>query len=317
MVTAVDLELFVAIADTGSLSAAAKKCAVTRATLTRRLELLEERLGTPLVNRTTRNVSLTEAGNVYLEGCRDTLSRLRQAEAAVLELSGQPRGPLRIACPIISVDHVVGPLLTSFVRDYPDVDLQMHLSSEPFNPLVDGCDVALQIGPPSSAALIARCLLRVPYELVASPAYLERRGTPASVEALREHDCIVSVRGHGVAEPWPLKAGGALTVERPKILANATPLVRLAALKGLGIALIARALVLDDIASGALVRVLEQEIGEEVPVNLVYTASARLSPKVRCFVEFASLWSGQFANRVPESDHQLHENAPSRSAAGR
>jgi DNA-binding transcriptional LysR family regulator len=306
MVTPIDLELFVAIADTGSLTAAARRCSITRATLTRRLELLEERLGTPLVNRTTRNVSLTEAGAVYLDGCRETLTRLRQAEAAVLEMGGRPRGPLRVACPLISVNDVVAPMITSFAQAYPEVEVELHLSSEPCNPLVEGYDVAVQLGPPSSSALIARCLLRVRYELVASPEYLERRGVPASVDELRQHDCIVAVRSHRQHEPWPLRKGGNFTVERPRILANSTQLIRVAALQGLGIALIGQPLVLDDIASGALVRVLPDEVGDVVPINLVYTAGAKLSPKVRSFVDYAVDWVERFANRtqLPEQQAQ-------------
>jgi DNA-binding transcriptional LysR family regulator len=298
MVTPVDLELFVAIAETGSLSAAARKCGLTRATITRRLDMLEARLGTPLVNRTSRTLSLTEAGVVYLDGCRETLSRLRQAEAAVAEMGGQPRGLLRVACPIISVDQVVGPLLTSFARAFPEVEVQLHLSSEPANPLVDACDVALQIGPANSSALIARCILRVSYELVASPAYLERRGAPKSVEELDQHDCIVAVRANGAKEPWPLRDGGTFTVAKPKVLANAAQLVRVAAVEGLGIALMAQLLVLDDVASGALVRVLPDRVGQELPVNLVYAAGSKLSPKVRCFVDHVSAWIEQFASRA-------------------
>src|SRR5438034_611891 len=98
MLTPFDLELFVALADTGSLTAAARVCGLTRATIARRLATLEERLGVPLVNRTTRELSLTEAGNVFREGCRDTLTRFREAEAAVHQLGGKPRGQLRIAC---------------------------------------------------------------------------------------------------------------------------------------------------------------------------------------------------------------------------
>jgi DNA-binding transcriptional LysR family regulator len=293
-----DLELFVAIAETGSFTAAARKCGLTRATLTRRLDLLEAHLATPLVNRTTRNLSLTEAGAVYLDGCRETLTRLRQAEAAVHEMNGRPCGPLRIACPILSVDHIIGPLVTSFAREYPEVQVELHMSSEPRNPLVDGCDLALQIGSPRSSSLIAHRLPRLTYQLVASPEYLAQRGVPESIDDLSSHDCIVAVRANGMHEPWPLRAGGSFTVERPKLLANAAQLILFAAQKGLGIALIARPLALEDLASGALQPVLEDRIGESVPVNLVYTASARLSPKVRRFVDFTTAWVERFAGRA-------------------
>jgi DNA-binding transcriptional LysR family regulator len=296
MLTPLDLELFVAIADTGSLTAAARACGVTRATIARRLEALEERLGVALISRTTRDLLLTEAGAVYLEGCRETLMRHRQAEAAVHELGGKPRGRLRIAGPIIGVEQIVGPLLTSFAQQYPEVDVQVSLSSEPCNPLVDSCDIAVQLGFEKNSALIAQRLLRETYTLVASPDYLKRRGVPLSVDELAHHDCIVAARTSGVHESWPLRDAGVVTVTRPRFLANAPGLIRMSALQGLGIALMAHFLVRDDIASGALVRVLGDQVGQELPVCLVYAAGSRRSPKIRCFIDYASTWVERLAN---------------------
>jgi DNA-binding transcriptional LysR family regulator len=290
MLTPFDLELYVAIADTGSLTTAARVCGVTRATITRRLAALEEHLGVTLVNRTTRDLSLSEAGQVYLEGCRETLARLRQAEAAVHELGGTPRGPLRISCPIIRVEQIVGPLLTSFARAYPEVDVQVKLSSEPCNPLVDGYDVVVQVGFEQNSALVAKCLLRETYVLMASPEYLARRGTPATVEELDGHDTIVSVRENGVHEPWPLRAGGVYTPKKPHLLANASGLIRVGALQGLGIALVAQSLVRNDVAQGALVPVLADRVGQVLPVSMVYAAGSKSSLKIRAFVDYACAW---------------------------
>ena len=290
MLTPFDLELYVAIANTGSLTTAARVCGVTRATITRRLAALEEHLGVTLVNRTTRDLSLTEAGAVYLEGVRETLNRLRQAEAAVHELGGKPRGQLRIAAPIIRVEQIIGPLVTSFVRAYPDVDVQVHLSSEPVNPLSDGYDLAVQIGLEQNAALMSKCIIREHYALVASPEYLEKRGMPASIDELGQHDCIVAVRANGVHEPWPLRDGGVFSCTRPKLLANASGLVRIGALQGLGIALIGQSLVRADIAAGSLVNVLADRVGTVLPISLVYAEGSKLSPKIRCFVDYACAW---------------------------
>jgi len=290
VLTPFDLELFVALADTRSLTAAARVCSVTRATISRRLSALEERLGVTLVNRTTRDFSLTEAGIVYFEGCRDTLVRLRQAETTVRELGDKPRGSLRIACPIIRAEQIVGPLLTSFANTYPEIDVHIQLSSEPFNPLTDGFDIVVHIGVARHAALIARCLLRERYTLMASPQYLRRRGVPASIAELADHDCLVSVRGNGVREPWPLKDGGSFTVEKPRFLTNAASLLRMATVEGVGIGLNAHSLVAADLASGALVPVLDGIVEQVQPISLLYAAGSKLSPKIRCFVDFAQRW---------------------------
>jgi DNA-binding transcriptional LysR family regulator len=303
MLTPFDLEIFVALADSGTLTAAARMCGMTRATITRHLEALEAHLATPLVNRTTRELALTEAGQVFLGGARDTLNRLREAEAAVHQLGGRPRGRLRIACPIIRIAQIIAPLVTTYAAAYPEVDVQVHLSSEPVNPLVDGFDLAVHMGLECAAALIARCLIREPYLLVASPRYLQHRGIPRSVAELAQHDCIVSVRANGVHEPWPLSAGGELAIAKPRLLANAASLVRIGALEGMGIAFIARSLIFADLASGALVPLLENEVRSVVPVSLVYAAGSKDSPKIRSFVEHAVAWVDRLSPTMsPETE---------------
>jgi DNA-binding transcriptional LysR family regulator len=113
---------------------------------------------------------------------------------------------------------------------------------------------------------------------------------PTSIDELAEHDCIVSVRANGVTEHWPLREGGVFTVDRPKLAANASGLIRIGALQGLGIALIGQSLVRADVSQGALVPVLEGRVGQVMPVSLVYATGSKLSPKIRCFVDFASAW---------------------------
>lgn len=290
MHTPFDLEVFVAIADTGSLSEASRVCGVTRATVTRRLAALEERVGAVLVHRTTRELSITDAGRVYADACRETLARLRAAETAVRELDGEPRGELRIACPIIPVEQIVGPLVADYAHRHPGVDVQLSLTSEAVSPLSDGYDLVVQIGFERNRALTARLLLREHYGLVASPEYLARRGTPAEVIDLADHDCIVSVRESGAREPWPVVGGGPFVPSRPRFLGNASVLVRSVTLQGLGISMLAGALVGRDLAAGRLVRVLEHQVGETVPISLVYASGPQLPRKIRSFVDFASEW---------------------------
>jgi hypothetical protein len=157
----------------------------------------------------------------------------------------------------------------------------------------------VQIGFDQNASLLSRCLLRERYTLMASPEYLERRGTPRTLEDLTKHDCIVAVRANGVREPWPLADGGTLTIERPRFAANSAGLGRIAALQGLGIGLMAHSLVRDDLADGALVPVLDGQVGQLLPVSLVYPAGSKLSPKIRCFVEYAAAWVARLGGDAP------------------
>jgi DNA-binding transcriptional LysR family regulator len=208
----------------------------------------------------------------------------------VRELGDRPRGALRIACPIIRAEQIIGPLSTAFATAFPEIDVHIHLSSEPFNPLTDGFDVVVHIGVARHAALIARCLLRERYTLMASPDYLRRRGVPTSVADLADHDCLVAIRADGVREPWPLRDGGSFTVEKPRFVANAAGVLRIATVDGIGIGLNAYSLVAADLASGALVPVLEGLVEQVQPISLLYAEGSKASPKVRCFVEFAQQW---------------------------
>jgi DNA-binding transcriptional LysR family regulator len=289
MHTPFDLEVFIAIADTGSLTEAARVCGVTRATVTRRLDALEESLGVTLLNRSTRQLSLTEAGTMYCASCRDAMTRLRRAETEVRELDGRPRGKLRIAMPIVHLDSIVGPLVAGFSEAFPEVDVQITFSSVYADPLADGCDVALHIGFDTNPTLRARYLLREQFGLYAAPTYVARRGLPDHPADLARHDCIVALRD-GARECWPLRTGGTFTIEEPRLCANSMSLMRIGALRGVGIALMARSVVREDLASGALVPVLEKHVGTEQPVNLLYPESARSSPRVRCFLDFTSEW---------------------------
>jgi DNA-binding transcriptional LysR family regulator len=292
MHTTFDLQVFVALADTASLTEAARRCGVTRATVTRHLDALETTLGVVLVNRSTRQLSLTEGGLVYADSCRDALVHLRRAEASVRELDGTPRGQLRVSSPILALDSIVGPLVSDFARNFPTVDVLVNLSGDHADPLLDQCDVALHVGPATNPALLTRCLIRERLALYASPEYLARRGTPGSIAELCEHDCIVALREQ-VPETWPLAGGESLSIARPRLLANSSILVRSAVLNGLGIGLVGSSLIKNDLHSGALVRVLEDKVCGELPVSLLYAHGSRTSSKVRTFVDYALSWVEQ------------------------
>jgi DNA-binding transcriptional LysR family regulator len=289
MHTPFDLEVFIAISDTGSLTEAARLCGVARATVTRHLDSLEESLGVALVHRSTRKLTLTEAGQMYSASCRDAVAQLRRAASAVRELDGKPRGSLRLSMPIVHLERVVAPLVAGFTEAFPDVDVQVTFSSDNANPLADGTDVALYIGFDTNPQLITRVILREQFRLVASPAYLARRGTPSTLEELRGHDCIVAVRD-GVRETWPLGGEEFYAVNDPRLVANSMTMMRAAAVQGVGIAFMARSVVHEDLKSGALVTVLPERIKAEQPVSLLYAESAKSSPRVRCFVDFAVSW---------------------------
>jgi DNA-binding transcriptional LysR family regulator len=284
-----ELLAFSRTVDARSLSRAASELGVPRATISRRLMRLEQRLGVRLLRRTTRSLALTDAGQAFYRHARLVLDAVKHAQESVRrdDVIG---GSLRVSAPPISSPSFRA-LICAFAEAHPGVQLQVDLSTRHVDLRRDGYDVALRASTELEPGLTARVLSRAPVIAVAAPAYLAAHGTPQKPRDLREHRCLLSfARGELPQTHWPLLSGGKLQVEAA-FTTNDMPLLGEAALRGLGIALVPRMMIEDALLAGELVHVLPGVIGTESRIAIVYLERELLPPQVRAFVDAVVAWA--------------------------
>jgi DNA-binding transcriptional LysR family regulator len=286
-----ELQVLVAILDTGSMAAAARKLGRSPAAVTRVLGALEVRAGARLLERSTRRLTPTEAGLRLAEQARRLLA---DYEAALLpEGAATPRGLLRIAAPNVFGRRHVAPVVTRFLAVHPEVQVELLLSDRNVDLIEEGIDAAVRIGALANMSLVARRLGQVGRVTVASPDYLARRGTPLAPADLAGHELIMSTSVRSVAE-WRFRAGAREHVVRysPRLRMNDVEAVLSAACDGFGIARALSYQVEPLLRAGALRRVLEDYEPEALPVHLVLPSARHMPPRLRAFVDFAA---SQFA----------------------
>lgn len=284
-----ELFAFTQIVASKSVSRAAVELGVPRATLGRRLARLEERLGVRLLRRTTRTSALTDAGVAFHRHALIALEAVGRAEESVRRVEDAVRGPLRVALPPMSDPGFFG-LVCEFARRFPDVALELHFSTRHVDLHRDGFDIAIRAATELEPGLVARTLVRAPLIAVASPAYLEARGTPRRASDLRRHRCLLGfARGEIPQSTWPLLSGKKVKVEGP-LLTNDINLLHEAAVRGLGVTLLPMMLVGPSIASGELVHVLAAIVGAESKVSIVYPEREFLPAQVRAFADLVVEW---------------------------
>jgi DNA-binding transcriptional LysR family regulator len=282
-----ELAVLVAVVDHGSLIGAARRLRRSAPAITRALAALEERMGARLIERTTRSLSPTEGGRRLAEESRALLGAY---EAAVGALSSPPvRGLLRITAPVQFGRRHVAPIVTAFLDAFPETQVELVLHDRDLDLIEEGIDVALRIGALSDSTLLARRVGEVRRVVVASPAYLSRRGTPSRPADLASHDTIFGTGKQGALE-WRFGERGRATVVRlaPRLLVNEVEAQLIAARAGRGMARVLSYQVADDLASGALVRVLADYEPLPLPVQLVAVSRMHMSPKVRAFLDYAA-----------------------------
>ncbi|WP_213778679.1 LysR family transcriptional regulator [Caballeronia sp. dw_276] len=283
------MAVFVQAAQTGSFAAAADKLGMSPQMVAKHIAALERHLATRLLNRTTRKQSLTEFGRAYLERCQTVLAEVNAADALAQAVQLRPQGRLRINAPVTFGRHGLMPMVTRFLRDFPEVELELTLSDRLVDPIEEGYEAIVRIGPiGENLALVARPLK--PYRLVtcASPAYLSEHGTPLKPADLADHECV------GFA-PWPADLNrqwrfhkGGRDIEATvgsRLLINDWGAIHSAALDGFGIVLGSEHAVAEDLAAGRLVRVLPDFDGPVRPMHLLYAADRRMTSKLRCFID--------------------------------
>lgn len=281
------LRAFVRIAETGSLSAAARDLGLSKSVVSKKLAALEDRLGARLVNRTTRRLSLTEVGAAFLDRSQRILADLEEAEQAVGRLSAEPRGVLRVNAPMSFGILHVAPALGDFMGRYPDLAVHLDLADRRVDLVDEGYDLAVRVGDLPDSSLVARRLAPVRQAVCASPAYWDRRGRPSHPRDLKGHDGLIYTYLPSPND-WRFREGGRVFTVRVegRLAANNGDALRRAALAGLGVFKTPTFIVGDDLRAGRLEAVLADFADDDLAVHAIYPHRRHLSAKVRAFVEF-------------------------------
>jgi len=285
-----ELIAFTRTVDIGSLSGAAADLKQPRATISRRLARLEQRLGVRLLHRTTRSLALTDAGEALYRHAQLVLDAIGHAEASVRRTDNTIRGELRVSVPPV-MPPSFHELVCDFALAHPDVRLQVHFTTRLVDLVRDGYDVAVRASTHLEPGLIARKLSAHRLIAVASPAYLEAHGTPQNRRDLARHRCLMGfARGENPQSHWPLARGETIHVEGA-FFSNEMLMLRHAAVRGVGIALVPQRLVEELVASGDLVQVLAGILEAESQLAVVYPERELVPPQVRAFVDAVVAWA--------------------------
>ena len=283
------MDIFIRTVETGSFSAAANQLGLSPQMAGRHIKQIEERFGTRLLNRSTRSQSLTEVGRLYYEQCKRALAQVEAAEGILAAHSDGPRGKLRIASPVSFASNHLAPLLTRFLREFTDIQVDLTVTDKPVDVVDDGFDVAFWVGTLQNSTLNVRSLAPYRRMLVAAPEYLLGKSAPTCPDDLRHHDCLdTSVLPHSPSSVWhferdsafydvPVK--GRLRINDERVLVDA-------ALAGAGILLGCRSLLREHVRGGRLVRLMpEYEVGS-LPIMVLFPAQTDMPKKVRRFIDW-------------------------------
>ena len=286
-----DTLMFVKVVEKGSFTAAAQALGVPKATLSRKVTELEQRLGTRLLKRTTRKLGLTEAGTLYYERSARIVLDLTEAESAVSQLNSAPRGWLRFTAPYSLGTDAITPLLPEFMARYPDVRLEMFLSNEKVDLVASEMDLALRVGNLPDSSLSARKLATLQMHVYASPDYLARHGEPLQPADLEHHRALAfRQQRHNGRYLWELQ-DGQRTIEvpvAPVLVANDPPSLFNSVVSGVGLALLPDSFGKIAVQQGRLRRLLHPWAGPTMDLNAVFPPGRMHAPKVKAFVDFLS-----------------------------
>ncbi len=274
---------FVAVAETESFTQAAKRLDVSTAQVSRQVSALETRLATRLFYRTTRRVSVTEAGRIYYQHCRQVLDALDDAERSITNLQLSPRGKLRLTAPITYGEKRIAPLVNEFVVRYPELDVEMNLTNQKLDLVGGGYDLAVRLGKLEDSSMMARRLSSRTLYVCASPQYLAARGTPHELAELAQHNCLQGNldywRFQEQGQPRNVRVSGNIRCDSGRALLDA-------ALKGIGIVQLPDYYVQTALDTGQLLPLLTDYREDDDGIWAVYPQTRHLSPKVRMLLDF-------------------------------
>ncbi|MDI7661558.1 DNA-binding transcriptional regulator YafC [Cronobacter universalis] len=286
-----ELIIFVAVVESGSFSRAAEQLNLANSAVSRAVKKLEMKLGVSLLNRTTRQLSLTEEGERYFRRVQQVLQEMAAAETELMESRQTPRGLLRIDAATPVILHLLLPMIKPFRERYPEVTLSL-VSSETFINLIERkVDVAIRAGTLTDSSLRARPLFTSYRKIVAAPDYLERYGVPATICDLKDHVCL------GFTEPvslntWPVACeDGQLLEITPGMTSNSGETLKQLCLTGNGIACLSDYMIDKEIERGEVVELLAgYRLPVEMPFSAVYYSDRAVSTRIRTFIDFLSEW---------------------------
>jgi len=271
-----------------SFTAAAEKLGVTKSAVGKSVARLEDRLGTKLLHRSTRKLTLTPDGEAYLASCRRALEEIGSVEQVLLAKSQQLGGRLRVDAPAAWGRQVLLPILARIAKEHPGLTLSLSLTDRIIDPVEEGVDLAIRFGETKDTnGLITRKLAEQRAMIVASPSYLKARGTPVSVEDIQQHDCIVGFR-RDIPNAWRVRSadGSAYRITPPATheIGDGAAIVD-AAVAGLGLIQMPSSLVDDHIRTGRLNSVLDEFTGAKIEISAIWPSTRHLLPRVRHVVE--------------------------------
>lgn len=301
-----DIAVFVRVAELGSFTRAADALELSKAAVSKSISRLEKRLGARLLNRSTRRLTLTEAGATFFRRGAAALAELNNAEEEITQLSQTPRGLLRVTAPTYLGVVTLAPLLREFRMRYPEVSLDLNLNDQLVDLVQERFDLAVRISTMADSSLVSRRLAPCPVRIVASPAYIKLHGLPKVAADLRNHQCLMYSVSRTPNE-WRLRAPNRRWVNvrvNGPIRCNNDFVLKQAAIDGLGITFFPAFFVERDIADGLLVPILKDWDGPALFIQAIYASRHHLPPKVRAFVDFLvehlgkEMESGRWHRRV-------------------
>lgn len=282
-----EMEAFTRVVELGGFTDAARKVGLSKSAVSKHVAALETRLGARLLNRTTRRVSPTEIGLAYYDKAIGVLSAAADADAMATTMQGAPTGELKISAPLTFGLRFVSPALASFLKEYPHVSARLEFDDRRVELVSEGFDVAIRIGELPDSSLKARKLAETDMNLVASPDYLKKHGTPVSLDDLSQHELLhysnLSSGNHwrlrtNSGDERLIRSGGRLTINNGEALVQA-------ALDGIGICFSPNFICHNELAEGSLVEVLPTHRPAPVGVWAVYPAGRFPQPKLRVFID--------------------------------
>ena len=296
-----DFVWFVKVVDYGGFAAAGRALDLPKSRLSRRIAQLEERLGVRLIHRTTRQFTVTEVGQTFYQHCKAMMVEAEAAEEAVAALQAEPRGVVRITCPITLLHVHVGPMLARFMARYPGINLQLEATNRRVDLVGEGVDIAIRVRPRpfDDSDLVLRVLADRGHCLVAGPALIQRMGEPVVPSELSAWPGLSMNEGKHIHK-WALSGPGGAKAEihyHPRLITTDMLALREAAMAGIGVVQLPVLMVKDQLASGELVRVFDAWESRREVIHAIYPSRRGLLPSVRTLVDFLT---EEYARMVEE-----------------